>query len=314
MENIADSESQQPPLPVKPPKRLSQKSIIIVVLIVLTLVVVGITSAFLGGKKDSATHPKSNKIITGNSPTPTPKKDEPFGMYTLPSIPKKDVYIIFMVGDSMTEALGPHGGKLNEFINTLYQSTPGHQRVVIDNYAKGATNILGLQDVMDAKLVVGGAVLDPLLSRRFDLILVESFGYNPPSELGLEGGLKKQTQTLDTLMKKLTTTHPHSAIIFVATIAPHKATYAQEESPGKTITEREAAAEERMEYIRNHIAYAKAHNIPLIDIYNKSLTPNGDGDPVNVNPNDHIHPSFVGRDFISQEIANFIYENQILPR
>ena len=69
-----------------------------------------------------------------------------------------------------------------------------------------------------------------------------------------------------------------------------------------------------MEYIKNHIAYAKAHNIPLIDIYDKSLTPEGDGDLSNINPNDHIHPSFKGIDFISQEIANFIYENQILPR
>lgn len=235
-------------------------------------------------------------------------------MYTLPSIPKRDVYIIFMVGDSMTEALGPHGGKLNEFINTLFQSTPGHQRIVIDNYAKGATNILGLQDVMNTKLVVGNAVLDPLLSRRFDLILVESFGYNPLSQLGIPDGLKKQTQKLDELMKILTTTHPHSAIIFVATIAPNKETYGQEESPGNTLAEREAQAKERMAYIKNHIAYAKSHNIPLIDIYDKSLTPNGDGDLVNINPNDHIHPSFVGRDFISQEIANFIYENQILPR
>ena len=135
----------------------------------------------------------------------------------------------------MTEALGPHGGKLNEFINTLYQSTPGHQRIVIDNYAKGSTNLLGLQDAMTQKTITGDAVLDPLLSRSFDLILIESFGYNPLSQLGIEDGLKKQTQTLDQLMKLLTTTHPHSAIIFVATIAPNKETYAQEESPGETL-------------------------------------------------------------------------------
>jgi len=273
----------------------------------------GITATFLRAKNNSAIS-TLGKTIVQKSPTPTPKKDEPFGIYTTPSIPNKAVYSIFMVGDSMTEALGPHGGKLNEFINTLYQSTPGHQRIVIDNYAKGATNILGLHDAMMQKEVVGDAMLDPLLSRPFDLILIESFGYNPLSQLGIQRGLKKQTQTLDELMKLLTTTHPHSAIIFVATIAPNQATYGQEESPGNTLAEREGQAQERMTYIKNHMAYAKSHNIPLIDIYNKSLTPNGDGDLSNINPNDHIHPSFKGRDFISQEIANFIYNNQILPR
>jgi len=287
---------------------LHQKSIII-----LVLVIVGITASFLGAKNNSVTL-KPNKITVQKSPNPTPKKDEPFGTYTSPKIPKKAVYIIFMVGDSMTESLGPHGGKLNEFINTLYQSTPGHQRIVIDNYAKGSTNILGLQDAMRQKTIVGDAVLDPLLSRSFDLILIESFGYNPLSGLGLQEGLKKQTQTLDNLMRTLTTTHPHSAIIFVATIAPNKETYAQEESPGNTLAERVGQAQERMEYIKNHIAYAKAHNIPLIDIYDKSLTPEGDGDLSNINPINHIHPSFKGIDFISQGIANFIYENQILPR
>lgn len=310
MENIIDLEIQQQ-FPYKTPKRLSQKSI--VVIICMLLVVVGITTALIGARNNSGTIKQNNNIVQ-KTPIPTPKKDEPFGTYVSPKIPKKDVYIIFMVGDSMTEELGPYGGKIDEFINTLYQSTPGHKRIVIDNYAKGSTNILGLSDAMTQKTISGGVVLDPLLSRSFDLILIESFGYNPLSQLGLEGGLKKQTQTLDELMKLLTKTHPNSAIVFVATIAPNKETYAQEESPGNTLAERIGQAQERMEYIKNHIAYAKTHNIPVIDIYNKSLTPEGDGDLSNINPINHIHPSFKGIDFISHEIANFIYENQILPK
>lgn len=294
---------------------MSQKSVIIA--IVLIIVITVIISIFLETKNNHVTI-QPNKIFVQKSPTsiptPTPKKDLPFGKYTLPSIPKKDVYIIFMVGDSMTEELGPHGGKLNEFINTLFQSTPGHQRIVIDNYAKGSTNILGLQEAMTQKAAVGDSVLDPLLSRSFDVILIESFGYNPLSQFGIQGGLKKQTQTLNELMKLLTTTHPRSAIIFVATIASNQATYGLEESPDNTLGEREAQAQERMAYIKNHMDYAKSHNIPLIDIYDKSLTPSGDGDISYINPNDHIHPSFKGTDFISQEIANYIYESQILPR
>lgn len=290
------------------PKILSQKSIIVLVI----LIIAGIGVAFLRGKIN--TSPKSNSNIAQKASTPTPKKNEPFGTYTSPKILKKDVYSIVMVGDSMTEALGPHGGKLNEFINTLYQSTPGHQRIVIDNYAKGSTNILGLEEALMQKTVSGDAVLPPLLSRSFDLILIESFGYNPLSQLGIPDGLKKQTKTLDTLMKLLTKTHPNSAIFFVATIAPNKETYGQDEAPGETLAERQAQAQERMDYIKNHIAYAKSHNIPLIDIYDNSLTPDGDGDLSYINPNDHIHPSFQGIDFISQEIANFIYGNKTLQK
>jgi lysophospholipase L1-like esterase len=298
---------------IKKSKRFSQKYLFFAFLILL---VAGSFLLFLGVQKNTpGLQAATQKSPTSTPmPTPTPKKDGPFGKYESPKIPKKDVSIIFMVGDSMTEALGPHGGKLNEFINTLYKSTPGHQRIVIDNYAKGSTNILGLQEAMKQKMVVGDAVLDPLLSRSFDLILIESFGYNPLSQLGIEGGLKKQTQTLDQLMWLLTTEHPDSAIVFVATMAPHKATYGLEESPGTTTAERESQAKERMEYIKNHMAYAKSHNIPLIDIYDKTLTPDGDGDLSNVNPDDHIHPSFKGRDFISQEIANYIYDNQTFPR
>lgn len=292
----------------KVPKRLSQKSILLP--LILIPILIGATAAFLETIKKTET----SKISIQNSPTPTPTKDEPFGTYTPPTIPQKNVYTIFMVGDSMTEVLGPHGGKLNEFINTLYQSTPGNQRIVIDNYAKGSTNLLGLQKAMTQKTTVGDKVLDPLLSRQFDVILIESFGYNPLSHLGNEEGLKKQTEILDELMKLLTTTHPDSVIIFVATIAPNKANYAEESAPGNTLTEREAQAIERMEYIKNHIAYAKKHNIPLIDIYTKSLAPGDDGDLAYINPDDHIHPSFKGVDFISHEIANYIYNNQIFPR
>lgn len=309
MESKIDQYSQQQLLPEKAPKRLSQKSITIAVI----LFIVGIIAVLLGTNNNKT--PKPNNFVIQKTPTPTEKKDQPFGMYSNPKIPKKDVYSIVMVGDSMTEALGPYGGKLDEFINTLYQSTPGHQRIVIDNYAKGSTNILGLYDAMTKKTINGDSVvLAPLLSRPFDLILIESFGYNPLSQLGIPEGLKKQTQTLDMLMKLLTKTHPNSAIFFVSTIAPNKETYGQDEAPGETIAQRQAQANERIEYIKNHIAYAKSHNIPLIDIFDKSLTPTGDGDLSFINPNDHIHPSFKGVDFISQEIANFIYENKTLQK
>jgi lysophospholipase L1-like esterase len=214
----------------------------------------------------------------------------------------------------MTYALGIHGGKLSEQLNTLYKSTPGHQHIVIDNYAIGSKNILYLKTELTTSKTDSGETLNPVTSTHPDLILIESFGYNPLSQLGISNGLKKQTETLSDTMNFITAKLPHTAVMFVATIAPNKETYAENEQPGSSITDREQQAQERTQYIQNHIAYANAHNIPLIDIYDKSLTSDGDGNPIYIEPSDHIHPSFEGIDFISNEIANNIYASQILPK
>jgi lysophospholipase L1-like esterase len=115
-------------------------------------------------------------------------------------------------------------------------------------------------------------------------------------------------------MKTLTSQKPNSAVVFAATIVPSKIYYAKKTNPNSTREETMLQAQERMTYITNHIDYARAHNIPLVNIYEKSLTADGDGKLSYINPNDYIHPSFAGVDFIGHEIANYIYENQILPR
>lgn len=250
---------------------------------------------------------KSQPIPVVSTPTVTPTPSV-FGTYLVPKIPRKDYYKIVMVGDSMTQLLGLHGGKLSEDLNLLFQSTPGHQRILIDNYAKGSTNILGLSAEMTTK-----GDYDPLLSSQFDMILIESFGYNPLSQLGITNGLEKQTETLNTTMFTLTRLRPNAAIVFVATIAPNKGIYAQQEGLINPI-DRAKEADERMDYIKNHMAFATAHNIPLVDVFDKSLTANGDGNLLYINPTDSIHPSPTGIDFISNEIANVIYNSKILPQ
>src|SRR5260370_16121537 len=132
-------------------KRLFRKSLLFA--IVLVLIIAAIISFFFGAQNKSTT---SIQTV----PTPQPQKNQPFGIYSLPTIPKKETYIIFMVGDSMTEELGEFGGQLNEFLNTLYHSTPGHQHIVIDNYATGSTKLLGLQESMTKKKINKDAVLD----------------------------------------------------------------------------------------------------------------------------------------------------------
>ena len=245
-----------------------------------------------------------------STPTPTPFI---FRSYTAPTIAKKQVYKIVMIGDSMTAALGPHGGGLSDYMNSLYKITAQDpQRIIIDNYAK-PSDIQAVNDELTQKTTINEYTFGPLLSEDFDLILVESYGYNPLSQFGIQGGLKQQNLALDALMKTLIITHPHAAIVFVATIAPNIENYAKQTQPNESAEDRAKLAEERISYIKNHIQYAVSHNIPLVNIYQKSLTENGDGNMIYINPTDDIHPSFVGVDFIGHEIGNFIYDNKILP-
>lgn len=245
------------------------------------------------------------------TPTPTPFI---FRLYTAPIIEKKQVYKIVMIGDSMTAALGPHGGGLSDYTNSLYKkNAQDPQRIIIDNYAK-SSNILTVNDELTQKTTISEYTFGPLLSEDFDLILVESYGYNPLSQFGIQGGLKQQNLALDALMKTLITTYPHAAIVFVATIAPNIENYAKQTQPNESAEDRAKTAEERITYIKNHIQYAVSHTIPLINIYQKSLTENGDGSMIYINSTDDIHPSFVGVDFIGHEIGNFIYDNKILPQ
>jgi len=254
---------------------------------------------------------KVARVIPTLTPSPTPFI---FRSYTAPVIEKKQVYTIVMIGDSMTAALGPHGGGLSEYINLLYKkNAQDPQRIIMDNFAI-SSNILAVNDQLNQKAAIGGYTFGPLLSEDFDLILVESYGYNPLSQFGIEGGLKQQNLALDALMKTLITTHPHAAIVFVATIAPNLENYAKKIQPDQSAEDRAKGVEERIAYIKNHIQYAISHNIPLINIFQKSLTENGDGNMIYINPTDDIHPSFVGVDFIGHEIGNFIHDNNILPQ
>lgn len=243
--------------------------------------------------------------------TPEPTIDETFQTYIAPDLPKKSEYTIVMVGDSMTHALGPHGGEFNEYINEKYKS---HKiGILIDNYASGSTNILSIDKAMTTKTTYWDSTFEPLLSRKFDLILIESFGYNPLSQFPIAEGLKKHDETLDETLTNLIKTHPEARIAFVATIAPNKAKYSQTVNPETTSEDRKKLAEERESYIKNHIQYAKDHNIPIINIYEKSFTPAGDGNLEYINPDDYIHPSAVGVEFIGRELSNAIYDNQIIP-
>lgn len=215
-------------------------------------------------------------------------------------------YTIVMVGDSMTEGLG-NNDELKKFLADYYHN----KSFEVLNYGFGATNILSVWDRI-TKETDHGRKFRPIEEIDYDLILLESFGENPLSQYPLDEGLKLQTLELDRIVSRLKETNPKGKIAFVATISPNSVIFAQNQV-SLSAESRASWVKERIAYIKNHIAYANNHKIPVINIFEKSMLENGDGNPDYINIDDYIHPSPKGIIFISHEIADFIYKNNIFP-
>ena len=217
--------------------------------------------------------------------------------------PSKVAPTIVFIGDSMTEYLG-NFDELRKYLKHYYPD----KKFLLLNYGFSSTNILSVPERLTNESTHSGRIFQAINDIPFDLVLIESFGHNPLSGYPLKEGLKLQTEALDKAVATITQKHPKSSIIFMTTIAPNRERYG-EGVVNLTTEERGKWAEERSSYIENHIRYAKSHNIPLINIYQKSLDKNGSGNVDYVNSNDFIHPSPTGVYFISEEIAKFLYQN-----
>jgi lysophospholipase L1-like esterase len=222
------------------------------------------------------------------------------------SASKKPDYTFVFVGDSMTEYLG----NFDELRADLAKYYPGKNFLLL-NYGFGSTNILSVPDRIEKDSSHSGRIFQPINKIPYDAIFIESMGNNPLSQFPVDQGLEKQNQALDQIIADLMQTHPHSPIIFVATIAPNKEHYGE----GVVVLQpdqRSSWVVERNTYIQNHIKYASDHRIPLVDIYDKSVDQNGDGNLDYLNSNDFIHPSPTGIYFISQQIADFTKANNLV--
>jgi len=249
--------------------------------------------------------PKSKPTVL-TQPTPTPKILRLIDHYEPPKIATTAAYTLIFTGDSMTEALGENFDSLRLDLTKYYPK----KVFGLFNYGFGSSNILSIKDRLNHDTVYQGKNFPAILGRYFDIILIESSGNNPLSEFPLDQGLQKQTAALDQMVAQLTDTHPHSLIIFIATVAP-SSLY------GKGVVNlspqvRIQWANERRAYIENHISYAKKHNIPLINVYEKTLDKNGLAINKYINPSTYIHPSSAGVNLISQMIADYLYQNHIL--
>jgi len=226
--------------------------------------------------------------------------------YQRPSIPVKRAYLTFLVGDSVIGALGENANQLREDLIAYY---PAHEFVNY-NYGFSSTNILTLPDRLNKQTTYLGETFPPINEQTFDLIIFESFAYNPLSQYPLAEGLKKQTEILDMSIKAVIKKHPSSVVAIMVPIAPSEDFFAKGVYD-LTPEVRKQWVEERVAYIKNAIEFAQKNNIPLINVYEKSLTADGKSNLKYINPSDYIHPSIEGVNLTSKTIADYIYQNHI---
>lgn len=228
--------------------------------------------------------------------------------YQRPTIPAKKAYLTFLVGDSIIAALGRNANQLRLDLIVNY---PEHDFVNY-NYGFGSTNILTVPDRLEKQSTYLGETFPAINNEGFDLIIFESFAYNPLSEYPLAEGLKKQSEILEISIKAVIAKHPNSVVAIMTPIAPSEEFFAKG-TVDLTPEARKQWVDERVAYIKNAIEFANKNNIPLINVYEKSLTPEGKADLKYINPSDYIHPSNEGINLISKTIADSILQNHIFP-
>ena len=229
------------------------------------------------------THDTLDTLTTINSPQPTTYN---------PQLTTK-TYTIGVLGDSMIETMGQEMTFLKAAMHTYYPNAT----FKLLNFGFPAR---------DAEY--GLSQLPSLLSKNPDLIVVESFAYNPWSDS--QSDLDKQWLTLAKIVSDIKS-RPGTKIVMAATIAPNgnvfgdgALNWSSEAKWSKVNTIKK--------YLENAVRFAKGENLPLADAYHPSLGSDGNGITRYTNPGDHLHPSFPGHDLLSQKIAQAIWKNRLL--
>ncbi len=151
------------------------------------------------------------------------------------------------------------------------------------NYGVGATNIdYGIVRITNDYEYLGNRI-PSLASRRPDIVVLESFAYNPFPDA--DGGVNRHWLALSRAVDTLKSTIPGVKIVIAATIGPHASSVMSPEHVAVIKS-----------YLESTIAFAKSQRLPLADAYNGSVA-------AYTNPGDHIHYSDAGREFFASRLA-----------
>lgn len=220
---------------------------------------------------------------------------------------KKPAYTIAFLGDSMIDTLGSDLGLVQDELTRMYPSTSFR----LLNYGAGGENIVsGLERVITDTFYLG-VYRQSLVSQKPDVIVIESFAYNPfPFELG---ALDHHWLSLAYLVDAVRVNIPDSRIVIAATIAPNSKFFG-DGAPGIAFSAADKVERTQTikRYLENALRFAQSEGLPYADAYHPSLDTNGEGKLVYINPGDHLHYSDAGRQFFAQTVVATIAINKLL--
>ncbi|MBI4066616.1 SGNH/GDSL hydrolase family protein [Candidatus Gottesmanbacteria bacterium] len=220
---------------------------------------------------------------------------------------KKPFYTVAFLGDSMTDTLGADLGLVRDELSRVYPFTSFR----LLNYGVGGENIVsGLERVI-ADTVYLGVLRPSLVSQNPDVIVIESFAYNPfPFEIG---ALEHHWLSLAYLVDAIRANIPDSRIVIAATIAPNSKIFG-DGAPGVAFLPEDKwqRTQTIKRYLENATRFAQSENIALADAYHPSLDTTGEGRLIYINPGDHIHYSDAGRQMFARTVVDTIVSRKLL--
>jgi len=235
------------------------------------------------------------QIVAIPTPTsvPTPQPSPP----ATAGAAKKKSYTIAFLGDSMIDTMGPGLPAVNNTLSTTYPTA----NFTLVNYGVGGTNIdYGIERITNGYTYLGNQI-PSLTSTHPDIVVVESFAYNPfPVATGIDRHWMALAKAVDTIRQNL----PGAKIIIAASIAPNSTAF------GDGAAGLAFSAQDKIErttvikqYLDSTVKFAASQHLPLADAYHASLNSSGDGILTYINGGDHIHYSDAGRVLFAQKIV-----------
>lgn len=195
---------------------------------------------------------------------------------------------VAVFGDSMIDTLDTGLPYLKSALQNYYPKA----KFRLFNYGLGAQNIEEALKRLDQDYKQGDRNYPPLLELNADIVVVNSFAYNPFGDI--EDPLYKHWANL-VVLTELIKQKTKAKIIILADLAPHQSPALQNID---TITQ----------YLQNTIEFSQAYHLPLANVWEKSLAANHQGDLKYIDNHDHIHPSSSGQRLIGQVLAQTIYQ------
>lgn len=232
------------------------------------------------------------QIVAVPTPSPIPTPTSAPQVLGIQTTARKS-YTIAFLGDSMIDTMGPGLPAVKNRLSSIYPAT----NFTILNYGVGGTNIdYGIQRITNGYTYLGNQI-PSLASAHPDIVVLESFGYNPfPVENGIDRHWLALSRAVDTLRSAI----PGVRIVLAATIAPNSSVFGDGVLNWNP-EQKQQKVSEINRYIENAIKFAASQHIPLADAYHVS-----GGNTRYINAGDHIHYSDAGRALFAQKVVSAI--------